>query len=198
VSSNPTVPYVSFSQMSQQVWWYPVVRGAIAVVLGVIVMINPAASVIFLVRLLGAFLIVDGIVTLVDALRRRRADGSDSGWRVTGGAVTVVVGVVLLVWPSATLGVLAIILGAWAVVAGVLATLGALSLRTVPGAGWGWGLLWGLVTLAFGLALIFSPRSSISVIAWVIGLYAVLSGIVLVVLGFGIRSVGKRAAEIGD
>lgn len=196
--SNPTVPSLSLSQLAQQVWWYPVVRGVIAVVLGVIVMANPASSVIFLVRVLGAFLIVDGIVTLVDALRRRRAAGGDSGWRLTGGVLGVVIGVVLLVWPSATLGILAIILGAWAVVAGIIATLGALSMRSVPGSGWGWGLFWGLVTLAFGCALIFSPRESVSVIAWIIGLYAVLSGIVLVVLGFVVRAVGKRAAEIGD
>lgn len=196
--SNPTVPSLSLSQMAQQVWWYPVVRGVIAVVIGVIVMANPASSVIFLVRVLGAFLIVDGIVTLVDALRRRRAAGGDSGWRLTGGVLGVVIGVVLLVWPSATLGILAIVLGAWAVVAGIIATLGALGMRSVPGSGWGWGLFWGLVTLAFGFALIFSPHESVSVIAWIIGLYAVLSGIVLVVLGFVVRAVGKRAAEIGD
>ena len=196
--SNPTVPSLSLSQMAKQVWWYPVVRGVIAVVIGVIVMANPASSVIFLVRVLGAFLIVDGVVTLVDARRRRRAEGGDSGWRLTGGVLGVVVGLVLLVWPSATLGILAIVLGAWAVVAGIIATLGALGMRSVAGSGWGWGLFWGLVTFAFGLALIFSPHESVSVIAWIVGLYAVLSGIVLVVLGFVVRALGKRAAEIGD
>ncbi len=196
--SSQTVPYVSFSETAKQVWWYPVVRGVIAIVLGVLVMANPTASVLFLVRLVGIFVLVDGVVGIVDGLRRRGVPDGGSGWRLGTGVLGALVGAVLLFWPEATVGVLAIILGAWAIVAGVLATIAGLGMRSVPGSGWGWGVFWGLLTFGFGLALIFSTGSTVAVLAWIIGLYAVLSGIVLVVAGFVVRSLGKRAAALGD
>lgn len=195
--SIPTVPSMSFSDAARQVWWYPVVRGLVAVVVGVIVMANPTASVLFLVRVVGVFVAIDGIVGVVDGIRLRRVAGGGSGWRVTIGVLGLLAGVVLLVWPGATVGILTIVIGAWAVVAGILATVAAASLRRVPGSGWGWGLFWGLATVAFGLALIVWPDSSVAVLAWVIGLYAVLSGVVLVIAGFALRSLGRRAAEVG-
>lgn len=196
--TNPPVPYLSPSDLAKQVWWYAVVRGAIAVVLGILVMANPTASVVFLVRLIGVFLLVDGVVGLVDGIRRRRAPDGGGGLRVLGGVIGLLAGLVLLVWPEVTIGFLAILLGLWAIVGGILAALAAFGVRRVPGSGWGWGLFWGLVTLAFGVALVFSTGSTVAVLAWIIGLYAVLSGILLIVFGFVVRAVGKRAAEIGD
>jgi uncharacterized membrane protein HdeD (DUF308 family) len=195
--TSPSVPYLSFSDAAKQVWWYPVVRGLIAVVLGIVVMANPSASVLFLVRVVGIFVVIDGIVGIVDGFRLRSVPDGGSGWRLTLGVLGVLGGAVLLFWPAATVSILTIIVGIWAVVAGVLATIAAMSLRSIPGSGWGWGLFWGLVTLVFGLVLMFSPDSSVAVLAWIIGLYAVLSGVILVIAGFVLRSLGKRAAELG-
>jgi uncharacterized membrane protein HdeD (DUF308 family) len=195
MSSSP-VPYLSFSEAANRVWWYPVVQGLIAVVIGVIVMANPTASVLFLVILVGILLLIEGIVGIVDGIRRRGMP--DARWRLVRGVLGAIVGAVLLFWPEATVGVLAIIAGAWAIVAGILALVAGFGLRQVPGSGWGWGVFWGLLTLGFGLALIFSTGSTVAVLAWIVGLYAVLSGAVLVIAGFVVRSLGKRAAEIGQ
>jgi uncharacterized membrane protein HdeD (DUF308 family) len=196
--TEPTVPYLPLSQLARQVWWYPVVRGVIAIVLGILVMANPTASVVFLVRLVGVFLIVDGVVAIVDGVRRRGAPQGGGGFRIMAGVIGLLAGGLLVAWPEATIGFLAILLGLWAIVGGILATLSALGVRHVAGSGWGWGLFWGLVTLAFGVALVFSTGATVAVLAWIIGLYAVLSGVVLVVVGFGVRAVGRRAAELGD
>lgn len=195
--TSPSVPYLSFSEAAKQVWWYPVVRGVIAVALGAVVMANPTASVVFLVRLLGVFVIVDGVVAVVDGVRQRGVEGGGSTWRLVTGVLGLVVGAVLLFWPGATVGVLTIIVGIWAVVGGVLAALAAFGIRSVPGSGWQWGLFWGLVTVVFGLVLMFAPDKSVAVLAWIIGLYAVLSGVILVIAGFVVRSLGKQAAAQG-
>lgn len=195
--TSPTVPYVSFSSLARQVWWYPVVRGLLAVALGAIVMSNPATTVIVLVRLFGIFVIIDGVVGIVDGIRRRGNPQGGAPWRITTGAFGVVLGAVLLFWPGATISVLAIVIGAWGVVAGILATISGLSVRRVPGSGWAWGTFWGIVTMAFGFVLIVNPAGSVSAVAWIIGLYAVLSGVLLVAAGFAIRSLGKKAAALG-
>lgn len=195
--TSPSVPFLSLSDAAKQVWWHPVVRGIIAVVLGIVVMANPSASVLFLVRVVGIFVIIDGIVGIIDGFRLRSVPDGGSGWRLTVGAFGVLGGAVLLFWPGATVSILTIIIGIWAVVAGVLATIAAVSLRSIPGSGWGWGLFWGLVTLVFGLVLMFSPDASVAALAWIIGLYAVLSGVILVIAGFVLRSLGRRAAELG-
>lgn len=195
--SAPTVPYFSFSELAKQVWWYPVVRGLVAVVLGVILMAFPVETVVVLVRLVGAFLVIDGVVGLVDGLRERTAAAPGWGWRVAAGAVGVLLGGALLIWPKASIAVLAAILGAWAVIGGLLAVVSALGIRRVPGSGWAWSALWGAATLAFGLVLLLAPLSGVAAIAWTVGLYAVLSGAVLVAAGFTVRALGKRAAAQG-
>lgn len=193
--SNPSVPYLSYGQLAQRVWWYAVIRGLIAIVIGVIVMANPTASVLFLVKLIGAFVLIDGVLATVDGLRRRGSPDRGAGWAIVRGVVGILAGLVLIVWPQVTVAFLAVMLGAWAIVAGALAALAGYNLRTVPGSGWGWGLFWGLLTVAFGFALIVLTTATIAVLAWVIGLYAVISGVVLVLAGFVIRTLGKHEAS---
>lgn len=196
--TSPSVPYFSFSDLAKRVWWYPVVRGLLAVVLGIIVMANPATTVIVLVRIIGVFVIIDGVMGIVDGARYRGVSGSGWQLRLFGGVVGLLLGGALLFWPEASLTVLAVILGAWAIIGGILAVVAGYGMRKIPGSGWGWTLFWGLATFAFGLVLLLAPLEGVSAIAWAVGLYAVLAGIVLVVAGFAIRSLGKRAAALGD
>lgn len=196
-SSSPSVPYVSFAELAKQVWWYPVARGLLAIVLGIIVMTNPKAVGSFLVTVVGIFVLVDGVVGVVDGIRRRGAPEGGASWRLATGVLGVLVGAALVFWTGATVAFMSIIVGSWAVVAGILAVVAGFGVRSVPGSGWGWGVLWGTLTFAFGVALIASPHETVAAVFWLIGLYAVLSGIVLVIAGFVIRSLGKRAAAQG-
>jgi len=100
--------------------------GIVAVIVGLLLIFQPAATVQFVVLALGVFVLVKSVVVIIGALRRR--DGG-WGWTLAGGIMGVIVGAVVLVQPLTSaivsvelayfgLGIGAAILGAMELVDG--------------------------------------------------------------------------------
>lgn len=190
-----TEPYFpSFSSLAKQVWYWPVIRGVIAVVFGVVALASPIGTAVALAVIIGIFAVVDGVVEIVDGIRYR-AHGS-AGLRIAIGAITLIFGVVVLIWPGKTLVVLIYLVAIWSILVGIIQFVMSFLLRSIPGSGWGWGVIAGLVSFAFGILIIAQPSAGLTTIIWIIGIYALLIGLLLIALGLQIRSLGKRAAEI--
>ena len=114
------------------------------------------------------------------------------------GLVGIALGIVFIAWPGASTTAYALVnvllIAAWAVVTGVLQIVAAIRLRKVIEGEWLLGISGGLAVLLGVAVFIFAlsdPRVSIVAIGWMIGLYAILVGIVLVVLAFKLREAGK-------
>ncbi|UKJ63358.1 HdeD family acid-resistance protein [Cellulosimicrobium cellulans] len=184
----------AFSSTAKQVWYWPVLRGVLAILFGIIALSWPDKTAAVIIWVIGIFAVVDGIVEIIEGIRRR-GTGSGTAFLVTMGVLSLAVGIVLLVWPGKTAIVLTWIVGFWAVVYGLFQTVASLDLRKVPGSGWGWGVFAGLLGLVFGLLVLFNVNAGLVSIVWILAIFAILWGVMLIAFGVQIRSLGRQAGK---
>lgn len=166
------------------IWQGYLVRGALALALGFAALFWPLSTVDVLVRVVGAFAMLNGAVSLFSAYRGRLSGAS----RIPG-LFTLAVGGVLLVWPGFAVHVLFVILGVLALIQG--AGLWLMSRGEGVGAA-NRGLLGVLsvVILVTGLILVFWPWTGAVAVSWVIAALALLVGSVWFVVGVRLRRAG--------
>jgi uncharacterized membrane protein HdeD (DUF308 family) len=169
-------------------WWSLVLRGAAAIILGLVALIFPPTAVAALVALFGAYALVDGVVNLVAALRAPR--GGPWGWLAFEGVVSVACGLLTLFWPGVTALALVLVIGFWSVFTGIAEIVAAVLLRKQIEHEWLLGLS-GLLSVAFGVLLFLAPAVGLVVIALWMAAYALVFGAVLVALGLKLRAWGR-------
>ena len=178
-------------RFGRELWYYSLIRGVIAVIFGILVLVSPLATIVVGVVWLGAFWIVDGVLAVVDGVRRRGSAGA--GWEIAFGVVGVLAGLFLVIQPLQAASTLLLIAGIWAILGGITIGLGALKGRGLPG--WGWGVAVGVITLLFGIGIIAWPGLALATFVLLVGWYAIVDGVSLLILGLRMRAVGKRAAK---
>ncbi|WP_019135547.1 HdeD family acid-resistance protein [Cellulomonas massiliensis] len=173
----------------RRIWWVPVVRGAVILLLGLFMLARPLESVTALVWVFGAFAVLDGVLVVVQAFADRRQGAF--WWELLGGLVEIALGLVLVLWPQPTATVLFYFAAFWVVAVGVFAVVASIVLYRAEEVAWYWVLAFGLVNLLFGIVLLANPQTSVTVIVVLIGLFACVGGVLLVVSGLATRSMAK-------
>jgi uncharacterized membrane protein HdeD (DUF308 family) len=172
-------------------WWLFLIRGLLALAFGIALLAFPLAGLFVIAILFGAYAFVDGVLALVAATRMRHAGGS-WGWLLLEGVVGIVAGICAALWPGLAVLTLAVLLGAWAIVTGVLAIASAFTARLhVPGE-WLW-LLSGIVSVIFGIAIFWSPAFGLFALVWMVSFYAIVAGVLLIGLSLRLRRHGTPA-----
>jgi uncharacterized membrane protein HdeD (DUF308 family) len=168
-------------------WWLVALRGALAVLFGVFAWTWPGPTLLALVILWGAFAIADGVVALLMAWQVR--DSGKPVWHlILVGVCGVLAGVLAFAWPGATAIVLLMLIAAWAIVTGVLEIVTAIRIRKEIRNEWLLGLA-GALSIVFGVLMVANPGAGALALIAVIGLYAVLFGVLLIALGFRLRKM---------
>ena len=171
-------------------WWLVALRGVIALVFGVVALAWPSATATAIVVLVAVFVLLDGILSLVFAARSQR---SSWGFGVFEGVVGVIIGVLALSMPRITAMVLAVLIGVWALVTGIIELMTALRLRAEVGPVWLLGVA-GVLSILLGIAIIVAPGAGVVAMTVLVGIYALLFGVALVVYGLRLRSVSSPPA----
>jgi uncharacterized membrane protein HdeD (DUF308 family) len=174
-------------------WWTTLLRGLLWIVLGYVVLTRPAISLVSLTLLFGAFAIGDGLATMVSAFGGR---GEHEHWWVLllAGLAGIAAGVLTLLNPAITAIVLLVYIALWALVRGALELVTAIRLRReIEGELW-LGLA-GLASIAFGVMAIMRPGAGALAVLWLIGIYAIAYGVMLVVLGMRARNFASWTAR---
>lgn len=96
---------------------------------------------------------------------------------VSAGLAAIAVGVILLVWPNATLAIAAILIGASLIVAGILRLIDGFTAHEASGGRRVAHVLIGLLAIIVGLYCIRHYHLTIAVLAIIVGLFWVLHGI---------------------
>src|SRR5216683_628764 len=109
-------------------WWLFLIRGLLALAFGIALLVFPIAGLFVIAILFGAYALVDGLLALVAATRMRHEAGS-WGWLLLEGVVGILAGISAAIWPGLAVLTLAILLGAWAIVTGILAIASAFTAR---------------------------------------------------------------------
>ena len=174
-------------------WCAFALRGLIAVLFGLLVIIRPSLALFtlpLLITLLSLYILVDGVVTLVGAMRsseRRR-------WLLLiEGLLGVLAGLVTFFRPGlAGLAVLYVV-AAWAILSGLSKIASALRGRAEHE----WLVVASGITVIFGVVLIFLPGAGLLALVWVIGIYAIALGIAFIAYSYRLRAGELGRGESG-
>jgi uncharacterized membrane protein HdeD (DUF308 family) len=167
-------------------WWLMLLRGLAAIGFGILIFAKPQISLQVLVYLFGAYVLVEGILGVSLALHARNEVHS-WGVLLLWGLLGVGVGILAFVKPDITALALLFYIALWAIATGVLEIATAIRLREVIKNEW-LLILAGLASVAFGVLLIARPDAGALAVLALIGAYAIVFGVLLVVFAFKIRS----------
>jgi uncharacterized membrane protein HdeD (DUF308 family) len=171
-------------------WWSLVIRGLVGILFGIITFAWPGITFAALVIVFGAYALLDGVFSLVGAVKAAQAH-ERWGALVFLGVTGIGAGVVTVLWPAITAFVLVCLIAAWAIVTGIFEITAAVRLRRYIEGEWLLALA-GIASLVFGMLIIIAPLAGALVIAIWVGAYALVSGVMLVMLGIKLRSWGRR------
>src|SRR3982074_1147938 len=165
------------------VWWIASLIGAISIIAGIIVLAKPSNSLATLAVVSGIFVLVDGIVAIVEALGRNT---ENRGLIAILGVLSVVVGILLIRHPIGGVNAVALLLGIWLVAAAVVRlvvafALGEHRLRRIVVA---------VILAIAGIAIVSSPHIGYATLALIVGLGFIAYGGAMLLLGLGMRAVG--------
>ena len=169
-------------------WWLILLRGIASILFGIAAFVWPGLTVLALTLLYGAFAMADGILALGAALTGSGERSIPTWWLVVIGLLGIAAGTVAFLWPGLTAFALVIMIGAWAVAIGVMQIIGAIWLRHEIEDEW-LLIAAGILSVLFGAAVLLKPGAGALALAWAIGTFAILSGILLVAFALRIKGV---------
>jgi uncharacterized membrane protein HdeD (DUF308 family) len=176
-------------------WWTLALRGLLAIIFGVLALVWPGITLLALMVFFGAFVLVDGLLAVVAGFAERKTNGR--WWvLVLAGILGIAIGLVTFVWPSITALALLFLIAAWAIVTGILQVVLAVMLRKEVKNEW-LLILEGVLSVIFGVLVAALPVAGALAILWLIAIWAIIIGLLSVVLAFRLRSLGKRIVTPG-
>lgn len=174
-------------------WWLITLRGVAVIIFGILAFAWPELTLLMLVLLFGAYVLIDGILSIVTGIASR---GIRERWwvMILGGIASIIVGVLTFIWPNITALVLLYIIAAWALITGIFEIVFAIQIRRLISHEW-LMILSGILSILFSLLLVFLPGPGALSLIWLIGAYALIFGIALVVFSLRLRSIGKKIKD---
>jgi uncharacterized membrane protein HdeD (DUF308 family) len=165
-------------------------RGIAAILFGIVTLAWPGLTIITFTFLFGVYAIVNGITTIAASLRNR-----EEGWflLLVEGILSILAGLIALVWPGTATFAFIYLLAAWAIVTGIIELLAPLSFPMNGGRAL-LMVLAGLVSIVFGIVIAGQPVSGALAVTWLIGAYAIVFGIMYIVVYFQARSLAASLA----
>jgi uncharacterized membrane protein HdeD (DUF308 family) len=173
-------------------WWTFALRGVFALLFGVIAIVWPGLTILSLTLVFGFYALLDGIFALVAVFS---PFGEGNRWLlVLEGLLGIAAGVIAFVYPGVTAVALLAVIAAWAILTGILEIVAAVRLRQVIDNEW-WLGLGGLASIVFGVLLVVWPGSGLVAISWIIGFYAIIFGVAMLMLGSRLRGFNKTIQQ---
>jgi uncharacterized membrane protein HdeD (DUF308 family) len=168
-------------------WWLFLVRGLFGLALGIFALIFPGATLAVVVLLIGAYLLIDGVIAVAKAIQILR---SDKHWWVLllEGILGIVVGLAIFMWPGLSAVSLAYLVGYWAIFSGVLTIATAVRIRGHV-AGEMLYLFFGIVSFIFGFFVLYAPATGLIYIVLATSIYGFIMGFTMIALAFRAKSL---------
>jgi len=173
--------------LAAQNWAMFVIRGILALALGVLALAAPSPTLAALIFVFAAYAIVDGVFAIALGVS---APTGPSWLLVLGGIIAIAIGAYTAVSPQVTAVALVLLVGSFAIVRGVAEVGTAIWFRSVIQSAWLY-VLSGLVSIVFGAYLILAPGDGALAVVYVIGFYAIFVGVMYTALGLRLRDVNK-------
>lgn len=185
-------------------WWLFILRGVLALIIAALAFLMPAESLLALTLVFGTFSFADGVLGLISAIHNIRK-GRRWGWLMVSGLLGIATGIVVVISPFVATLVLATFLWAsiafWSVFSGALEIAAAIRLRKEIN-GEIWLILSGLLSVVLGVVvtwmLLTRPVESFLALGWLIGFYAAVFGVMMILLGLRLRKADRSDGAAFD
>ncbi|HMC27014.1 MAG TPA: HdeD family acid-resistance protein [Verrucomicrobiae bacterium] len=168
-------------------WWVPVLRGILAILFGIVAFAYPGLTAATLVIFFGAWILVDGVFRIIAAIGHRASD-PEWGFHLIIGILGIIVGLLAFHAPVVTALALVIYIAVWVLMIGATEIAFAIKVRREVKGEWLLILL-GLLSIAFAVLLLWNPLLGAATLIWLIAWYAIVFGILGIILGFRLRSL---------
>ncbi len=158
-------------------------RGGLGILLGILVLVWPQLTVFTFVTLISIWLFLVGVISIVGGITRIGRGGW--GWlgSILAGILELGVGAYLIQRPAVTTLTIVTLLGLVFVVQGFAHLINTFTARAVT-AGSRWlSLLYGALSLIAGIWIWRYPIHGTLAFVWILGLYAIASGAMLIAMG---------------
>jgi len=162
-------------------WWVLLLNGVPLIVAGVLIF-----SIDWTLRDLATFI---GALFIFQGIAEALTGGIDARVRQANafaGLLSIATGVLIIVWPKPGLLAVAIVLGGWLIVMGMLAVAGSIAAREIL-PGWWLLLIVGLLEIPLGVLALANPGATLAALVTVAGIWAVTIGVLRVVLAFEVK-----------
>lgn len=165
-------------------WWMLLLRGVAAIIFGVLAFAWPGMTLLTLIMFYGAFALIDGVLAVVAAITGGAT--APRWWLAIVGLLGIATGLLVFMMPGLTALVLLYFIAGWAIATGVFQIIGAIRLRKEIDDEW-YLILSGVVSVLFGIGVMMAPGAGALALLWIIGIYAVATGAIMVALAFRLK-----------
>jgi uncharacterized membrane protein HdeD (DUF308 family) len=163
-------------------WWLVLLEGIFAAIFGFLLLIAPGSTLVFLVQILGFYLLIYGIFRIVSMF----IDSSLWGLKLAVGILGIIAGIAVLehpLWSAIAVPTyLVYIIGFLAILQGIVGLI-----QAFRGGGWGAGIL-GILAIIFGIILVLNPLIGVVALPFLLGGFMLAGGIAAVIASFNLRS----------
>ena len=175
-------------------WWALALRGGIAILFGLAALLRPGIALQALILLFGAYALVDGVFAIVGVFGGTR--GGTPRWLLfVEGIAGILAGLIAFVLPGLTAVLLLYLIAVWAIVTGIFEIAMAIRLRKEIRGEWAL-IVGGAFSVLFGVILaVVGPVAGLLSLIWLIGIYALAFGILLLITAFRVRGEGSGSAN---
>ena len=169
-----------------------IVNAILAIVLGILVLAWPQATVALIGLLIGLYFLVAGIFRLGRGIFVRGAGGGSRVLNILLGVLLVIAGIVAIRNPLNSLIALGLVIGICWIIEGVAALV-----ETAPDSSRWFGTLFGAISIVAGIVVLLSPLATIGVLVIVGGIFLIVSGVMqlLQAFTFGKAARGRAVPE---
>lgn len=171
----------------QKSWWTVLLRGILLLLFGLFALFSPGAVLASIILYLGIVAAISGIFTIIGSIFSKH-EGKMMG--VLEGLIYLIIGIVFIASPLFVLASLVYFIAIWALISGIMQIIYAIKLRKVIANEW-LAIISGIISIIFALVLFSNVVASGNAVVMVIGIFAVISGIMYIMLSFKIKGLGK-------
>jgi uncharacterized membrane protein HdeD (DUF308 family) len=165
-----------------ETWWVYGLMGAISILFGIALIVWPKITIGAFILLFGVYAILFGVLSLLDMFRRI---GNHQTWwpQLIIAVVGIAAGIYVFTNPSNAALVLLYAIAFWAILTGLMEIFASFATGKFL------LLVLGALTIGFGFILLASPMTGVLALVFVIGIFSIIEGILLLFHAFNMPSV---------
>jgi uncharacterized membrane protein HdeD (DUF308 family) len=178
-------------------WWVLLLKGILFIVFGLLSIFNPSITISVLVVWFAAFMMVDGVLAIGGVILSWKTT-EDKWLALIEGVISLLLGILVYRRPESFVSFIGVLIAFWSIFSGISRIAMAIQLRKEI-QGEGWLILAGALSVLFGILVFAQPGAGVATVMMLTGIFALLIGIVLILLSLKLKKAGKLVSQkIGD